>query len=320
MPIPDEVLALRPGNAVAALPKGSGVLLASVRDLVRADPDHALLTMPAFARQALPGLLQAAKSLDACLGISLGAELPAPAFTPASLVAALAQEADEVGLLRPLFLHAEGIAVADKERARRRAFAFVDAGFTSASFDPGPLSIAESAPAIRAAAEPFVERELWVEALLPEGADLAEAQAMAGALPGFTVTTRAAGASVRLTAALGKGKVSALGIDRLGRAERSAAAGSGVARVAPGPSVAERIARALPPELRDELLRHAAELGTSCDGAAGPFAGRIAELAPAWRDRLEALAYHEAADLLRQLGAVGGGRRPHALLAGGAGV
>ncbi len=165
----DKVLTYRPGNTVARVGHGSRVPLLNPRELLRAlaRAPVALPCLPVQAKGALPGLLRAARSEDAVLGLACPHPL-ADRGAPERFVLAAHQAAADAEHARPLFLQAGPIRVARADAdaldaLRDGIYRVVDAGFSLVSLDLSRVDSYAAVEAVNALAAPLTERELALE-------------------------------------------------------------------------------------------------------------------------------------------------------------
>ncbi|AKQ66653.1 hypothetical protein A176_003565 [Myxococcus hansupus] len=169
----DKVLTLRPGNTVARVGHGSRVPLLNPRELLRAlaRAPVSLPCLPVQAKGALPGLLRAARSEDAVLGLACPHPL-SDRGAPERFVLAAHQVAAESEHARPLFLQAGPIRVARADAdtldaLKEGIYRVVDAGFSLVSLDLSRLDSYEAVEAVTALVAPVTERELALELTAP---------------------------------------------------------------------------------------------------------------------------------------------------------
>lgn len=316
---PPPLLAFRPVSVVHRLAPRSQACPLSLRDLLRAQGGARRplpivgAPQPALARAVLLAAQQAA----AAVGLRLPAgRAPEPWFD------AVTRSADELAPRLPIFLSGDVEVEAGEggaERAARRAWRLVEAGFTHLAVDVSRVAVAERARAAAQVAGFAVEREIGVELLLPEGGEPPgpeEAGAFQEELEGWGLRPDALG--LRLPAPEGAdglreqarrlaGLSAALGRTALVRRGPvtpvllQVLRAAGVAASDDGGRVQAAGLAALP-----EAVRRAWE-GPEERGAAEPA------LEPAAAARLEALAFAEALAVFEALGA--GGTAP-ALAAG----
>jgi hypothetical protein len=296
-----SLLALRPVAAVHRLPPGSEACPISLRDALRAltGEQTVLLVaapLPAVARAALV----AAQQARAVVGLAL-----VPGAAPEPWFEAVARAAGELAPRLPFFASAE-VVVEDGEAALEHAHAaahrLIEAGVTHLAVDVSGVALARRAQAAALVAGIAAERELAVECLLaPEVAGTLDAAAayleefegwgvhadLVGVrcpIPGRGEGARQRGALDALADALGR---PVLRRGPLG-SEAAAFRGGRLRACDDGGAVLAAGWRALPAGLR-----------------AGP-GPRERVLPAAAAERVEAMAYAEAAELIEALGATGG--------------
>jgi hypothetical protein len=173
MNVLDKVLALRPANAVARLGPGSRLPLLSPSELLRAleGSPTALPCIPVRAKASVPGLLAAARAEDSVLGLACSHPLADRGATERFLatVKAAAAEAEHS---RPLFLQAGPVRVAKPKPEglavqQEAIFRLVDDGFSLVSLDVSKLDASSAVEVIRSLSAPLRERELPLELTLP---------------------------------------------------------------------------------------------------------------------------------------------------------
>jgi len=308
----DRLLALRPVGAAQHLPPGSRACPVSPRGWFRHSAGRRG-PLPIF-RAAYPALFRAAlvagKEAGAFLGLALPTELE-----PERWFAALAAAADELAPGLPVVLAGEvriGPGPAGAERAARDAHRLVEAGLTHLCVDVGSQPLAERARVAAAVAAFAAERELGIECPVPvRGPGLPaaeEALAFLEDLRGWgldpdalsvrcpaAASQEGAATQVRALAALASA-LAPLSLVRRGPLSDGllrAAASAGIAAVEDGDRIAAAAGRALSDDERIALE-------AAFSRGAGPAA-----VATPDGDRLEALAFAEAASVLEGLGAVG---------------
>ncbi|WP_224248980.1 hypothetical protein [Hyalangium gracile] len=173
MTVLDKVLALRPANAVARLGQGSRLPLLSPSELLRAleGSPAALPCVPVRAKASVPGLLAAARAEDSVLGLACSHPLADRGATERFLatVRAAAAEAEHS---RPIFLQAGPVRVAKPKPEglavqQEAIFRLVDDGFSLVSLDVSRLEASAAVEVVRSLSSPLRERELPLELTLP---------------------------------------------------------------------------------------------------------------------------------------------------------
>lgn len=163
-----KILNLRPTNAAMRLgPSWLPVL--NPRDLQRAleGRNTALLTAPIYSRAAIPGLLGAARHLDAVIG--LGVPFPlGERDRPDAFVDELLRSCEEIPHKRPVFLQAGPFRIRSSEdRALEtytaQIFRYLEAGSSLLSLDASSLELNAAARVYAALGQAAAERELSVE-------------------------------------------------------------------------------------------------------------------------------------------------------------
>ncbi len=333
----DKVLALRPTNAVARLGAASRLPLLDPRDLLRAlaDGPGALASIPVVSRAALPGLLRAARTEDAVLGLVCQHPL-ADRSTPERFIEALRWATAVAAHERPVYLEAGPLRVSREEEASLRdgLFRIVDAGFTLVSLDVTRLGVEDAVPAVAAIVGPVLERELSLEVSLPALEGLLAHEAARALLEGLAH----AGVPVRFLRAAGQGdEPDAEALREL--VDAAAASGASLsleeahapsfrtlpAYVAAGvrklcaPAPFGRVAlNAHPEEERLAIAERSLAAGVPAGELLALLEERRPALSAAARERVEALSFAEAVELFTRVGASRTGRRALAFLAQGA--
>ncbi len=171
MDVIEKVLSLRPTNAAQRLGPASRLPVLNPRDVSRALRNRPLACLWVPALGALPGVLRAARELDAVVGLA-SPYAPLDRDGPYRFVDALRAAAAEVSHERPVFLQAGPIRLlgADArslEQAGEAVFRCLDAGFSLLSLDGSRLPLEEHQHACRELSLPVMERELPVEVTAP---------------------------------------------------------------------------------------------------------------------------------------------------------
>jgi hypothetical protein len=329
MSVLDKVLALRPANAVARLGQGSRLPLLSPSELLRAleGSPAALPCIPVRAKASVPGLLAAARAEDAVLGLACSHPLADRGATERFLatVKAAAVEAEHS---RPFFLQAGPVRVAKPKPEgvavqQEAIFRLVDDGFSLVSLDVSKLDAASAVEVVRSVSSPLRERELPMELTLPmparEGQSLTdtarpllEGMSRAGVPVRFLrVSAEAFGEEdldvgllhllVELATDFG---VSVTVADVGERSLRSLPTfvAAGVRKVDCAAPF-ERVALAAwPAEVRATVEQKAEATGVPPGELLGLIEEQLPPLEPAARDKLEALTFTEATEVLSLLG------------------
>ncbi|MBF5044018.1 hypothetical protein FGE12_16590 [Aggregicoccus sp. 17bor-14] len=334
----DKLLALRPTNAVARLGASSRLPLLNPRDLVRAlaDAPAALPSIPVYSKAALPGLLRAARTEDAVLGLVCPHPL-AERTTAEKFMEALRWASAVASHERPVYLEAGPLRVTREEEAALKdgLFRVVDAGFTLVSLDVTRLTVEDAVATVAAIAAPVVERELSLEVSLPALEGALAHEAARALLEGLTQ----AGVPVRFVRAAGQGDepdvdgvralvdcAQAFGAslsaeEPLANSFRTLPAyvAAGVRKLS-APVPFGRVAlNAHPAEERLALAERALGAGVPAHDLLGLLEERLPALDARARERVEALSFGEAVDLFSRVGATRTARRSMAFLAERAG-
>ncbi|MBZ4398179.1 hypothetical protein [Myxococcus sp. AS-1-15] len=332
MSVLDKVLSLRPGNTVARVGANSRVPLLNPREPLRALErlPVALACLPVQSKAALPGLLRAARSEDAVLGLAC----PHPTADRGAaerFVAAVHEAAAEADHARPLFLQAGPIRVTGSDEdslapLREGLFRVVDAGFTLVSLDLSRLDSYAAVEAVNALVGPVTERELALELSAPTPASGGLIDAYRTLLEGLSqwkVPLRFVRVSERDLggAEPDVGTLRSI-VDLATDYNASVCVGDvreGFPRMLPtyvaagakkvdcvGPF--ERLAlTSWPPEVRESLESRSTASGVAAGELLSVVEDSLPPLDPQARERLEALSFAEAAEVLAALGAAGTG-------------
>ena len=328
MSVLDKVLSLRPGNTVARVGAGSRIPLLNPRELLRAlaRAPVALPCLPVQAKGALPGLLRAARAEDAVLGLACPHPL-ADRGAAERFVAAVHEAAVEAEHARPLFLQAGPVRVARVDGdalgpLQEGLFRVVDAGFTVVSLDLSRLDSYAAVEALNVLAGPVSERELSLEltAPAPSGGEPLDAyRTLLEGLKQWKVPMR----FIRVPASeLGEGEpdvallrqlvdlasdydvVVTVGEVGAGHPQSLPTYVAGGARKVDCVGAFERLALgAWPAEVRASVVEKAAAAGLPPGELLSVLEEQLPPLEPAARERLEALSFAEAVEVLSSLGA-----------------
>lgn len=332
MSVLDKVLSLRPGNTVARVGAGSRIPLLNPRELLRAleRAPVALPCLPVQAKGALPGLLRAARAEDSVLGLACPHPL-ADRGAAERFVAAVHTAAVEAEHSRPLFLQAGPVRVARVDGdalgpLQEGLFRVVDAGFTLVSLDLSRLDSYAAVEALNVLAGPVSERELSLELTAPASASADPLDAYRTLLEGlrqWKVPVR----FVRVAeGTLGDGEPD---VDLLRRlvvlasdydavvtvGEVGAGAphalptyvAAGVRKVDCVGAFARLALGAWPPETRASVEEKAVAAGLPPGELLSVLEEQLPPLTDAARERLEALSFSEAVDVVSALGATRSG-------------
>ncbi|WP_369865305.1 hypothetical protein [Archangium sp. Cb G35] len=328
MNVLDKVLTLRPTSVVARLGTRSRLPALNPRDLLAAleGVPAALPCAPVPVRPMLPGLLAAARSEDAVLGLMCPHPL-ADRGAAERFMASVQEVAEADGHTRPVFLQAGPVRVPRAEpetlgQLEEGLFRLVDAGFSLVSLDVTRLDAGAAADAVRRLAGPVVERELALEVSLPAGAEGSELDDARDLLEGL----RRRGLAVlflRVSAALlGEEDQDVQFLRSLvelagqyGVGVTVGEAGRRSARVLPTYVAAgvkkvectapfERLALAsFPEQVRTSLEQKAEKAGLGAGELLGVMGAQLPALEGTEATRLEALTFTEACEVLAALGA-----------------
>jgi hypothetical protein len=343
MSVLEKVLTLRPANVVARLGPGSQVPVLSPQELLRAldGTPGALPCLPVQTKAALPGLLRAARAEDAVLGLACAHPL-ADRGTGLRFLEAVKAAAQEAEHRRPLYLQAGPVRVSPGgpgglQAQQEAIFHLVDAGFSLVSLDVSRWDTPGAVGAVRTLVAPLQERELPLELTLPSPAT--EVATLTDTARALLAGLRAGGVAVQFlripAGALGEGEPDVAMLRAL--VELAAEHGTSVTVG----EVAVRSARALPTfvaagarkldcggpferlslaawpaEARAVVERKAQALGLPPGELLSLLEEQLPALEPAARERLEALSFSEATEVLAALGSVRTGWRSMEWLAG----
>ncbi len=331
MDVFEKVLALRPTNAAMRLGPASRLPLLNPRDIARAVEDRPLLNLWVPDLRVLPGLLRAARELDAAVGLT-SPYAPLDRDAPHRFVEAVHEAAAEVRHERPLFLQAGPIRLTSAEpralqQGSEHVFRCVDAGFSLVSIDAGRLSMADQVRASRELSLPASERELSVEVSAPRvtygRTSPHQLEELLGHLSAVNVRPR----FVRVDAAAepvdGQEQGRALDAELMEALHGVAAAFNvelaledpglgalaqlgdwlalGARKVDAAHALGRICARALPEELREPLTQKAAAAGLPLTEVLAQAEQFFAGVSAADRERAEALCFAEALDLIEAL-------------------
>lgn len=320
----DQALSLRPVNVAQRLGTASRLPLLNAGDLLRALPQgRALATLPAVARTTVSGILRAAREEHAAVGVAVA---PSPERNGAgALVAPLLQLAEEGRHRLPFFLQAGPFDVASADSRElallgRAVFDHVEAGFTLISVDASALPWEHQPVVMDELLRPALERELAVELVAPPEPDAARAWLEglfhAGIRPTFARSSSQAfvldgevdfGAVSAWARVLIEAKV-APSVELRGGLRRSASswAAAGVRKLEAGSELAAGALARLPEPMREEISAGARQVATW--RLLGPARAALEALEEGQLERLEALAFGEALELIGACGAAGTGK------------
>lgn len=329
MSVLDKVLALRPANAVARMGPGSRLPLLSPTEMLRAleGTPMALPCIPVRAKASVPGLLAAARAEDSVLGLACSHPLADRGATERFLATVKAATADAEHA-RPLFLQAgpvrvakpkpEGLAV--QQEAIHR---LVDDGFCLVSLDVSKLDAASAVEVVRSLSAPLRERELPLEVTLPaserewstltdRARPLLEGLSKGGVPVRFLRVSAAAFGEedldvgllhllVELATEFG---VSVTVADVGERSLRSLPTfvAAGVRKVDCAAPFERLALAAWPEEARSVVAQKSETTGVPPGELLGLIEEQLPALAPAAREKLEALSFTEATEVLSLLG------------------
>ncbi|MGI5863958.1 MAG: hypothetical protein ACOX6T_18150 [Myxococcales bacterium] len=261
------------------------------------------------------GVLRAARHLEAAIGLSAPTFPRGEGARPHAWFRDVVAAAEEMGFRLPMFLRAGPVAVPDMEpaaleEAGRQVFEHVDAGFTELALDLRALDPAEGAAVIEEIAAPARERELSVELIAPEPT-LDSLSELAGSL--LVQGTRAQVISLPAGAEEGSdlqelAEAAAPAVFGLSEPLASQLAPGIVRRVSVSRPFLALVEAALPSGLRAEVEAWRGETGADLRSALGHFHRQLEQLDEPAQVRLEALAYHEAREVLEAARARGTGR------------
>ncbi|MBN1210274.1 MAG: hypothetical protein JXB05_35810 [Myxococcaceae bacterium] len=342
MSVLDKVLALRPANAVARLGAASRLPLLSPSDLLRAleGSPAALPCIPVQAKGAIPGLLTAARAEDSVLGLACAHPLADRGGTERFLFA-VRTAAKEAEHARPLFLQAGPVKVSKPKPEglalqQEAIFRLVDDGFSLVSLDVSKLDPAGAVEVVRALSAPLRERELPLELTLPaptrEGASPTDTARplleglRKGAVPVRFLRVPAAAFGeeeldvgmlhllVELATEYGVSVTVAEVPERAMRSLPTLVA-AGVRKVDCAAPFERLGLAAFPAEARAVVTQKAEATGLRPGELLGLLEEQFPALEPSARERLEALSFTEATEMIALLGASRSGWRSMVWLA-----
>ncbi len=337
----DKVLTLRPTSVVARWGANSRLPVLNPRDLLRAleGAPTALPCLPVPARPMLPGMLAAARGEDAVLGLVCPHPL-ADRGAAERFITSVREVAEADGHTRPLFVQAGPVRVPKPGgeglgTLQEGVFRLVDAGFSLVSLDVARLPAAEAVEVVKRVVGPVLERELSLEVSLPAEEEIGDVRGVARALleglsrAGIGVRFLRVPASLfgedepeaeplrELVELAGEFKVGVA----VGEAGQRSVRGlptyvaAGVRKVECAP-LFERLALAAYPEaVRTSVLQRAEKVGLPPGELLGVLGGQLAPLGAPDQERLEALTFTEASEVLASLGATRTGWRSMRFLA-----
>ena len=350
----ERILALRPTSAAQRLGDSTLPLL-NPRDLARAldGPAVPLVCVPVPALEAIPGLLRAARDEDAVLGLAAPYQ-PEHRDAADRFFEALRAAAEECHHRRPVFLQAGPIRLtsAEPRGLQLRAedvFRYVDAGFSLVSVDCSALVPEAGVMVASELVQAAVERELSVEIAAPvDESGRARAAALQTCLEGFAskrvgvrfVRVRStqlvaegeggagegAGANLDLPALRELSEVARrfgawLTVEEVGTSTRALPGWgpAGARKVDLGAPFARVVLSALEPDMRASLKVRAIATSIPTWELLAQFGDPLQEAPAGAREKVEALSYAEALELLEQAGAHGSATAAMAFLAEQAG-
>lgn len=327
----DMALSLRPANVAHRLGASSRLPILNAADLLRALPEtQALATVPAVAETTVAGILRAAREENAVVGVALA---PSPERNRASgLVAGVLRSAEEGRHRLPFFVQAgpfDATSADARELALlgRAVFDHVEAGATLISVDASALPWEHQPVVMDELLRPALEAELAVELVSP--ADPATARTWlegllhAGIRPTFarcSSTAFVAGgkvdfAQVRAWVEVLRVARVAPSVELRGVVAKDAAAwtAAGVRKLEAGDDLARGALARLPEAMREELSAGARTVATW--RLLGAVREALDALEEGQQERMEALTFGEAFELLAACGAAGSGKATLARLA-----
>ncbi|HCF57540.1 MAG TPA: hypothetical protein DFS52_06050 [Myxococcales bacterium] len=311
------VLKLRPAN-VANRISGSLACILNGYDVQRAVAEGAgaivVFELP-VPRVLAAGVLRAARHLEAAIGLSAPTFPRGEGARPHAWFRDVLGAAEEMGYRLPMFLRAGPVAIPEMEpaaveEARRQVFEHVDAGFTEVALDLRELDPAEGAAVIEEIAAPARERELSVEVIAPEPT-LDSLSELAGSLlvQGTHAQVICLPPGAEEESDLQEmAEAAAPAVFGLSEPLASQLASAAVRRVSVARPFQALIEAALPAGLRAEVEAWRGETGADLRRALGHFHRQLEGLDEPAQIRLEALAYHEAREVLEAARARGTGR------------
>jgi hypothetical protein len=307
----DAVLKLRPSSVAHKL-AGTRVCLLNARDVQRSRLGQPLLVCEVPALPIAAGVVRAARELRAVLGLSFPALPRGAGPRETAVFQAVVSAVTEAGFELPFFLRGGPVPLADAAagtvaEARESVWRFVDAGFTEVALDVSCLSPAMAAAVVDEVAVSLRERELSLEIVTrsESAAEIGALRAALGASVDVLAIPEAALASEGLAEAVAP---TALCVADP-RDERTAGR---VQRVLASICFGRIAALVVSDEAKAGIRQRALGGWRVPAAIAGAFSG--CTLGEAELLRIEALAFHEALELLA--GAEGSGAESIAFLAG----
>lgn len=180
MSVHPKILALRPENVQKRLGSKSQVPLVNSRPIFERLRDEKLIIMACNIRirHAVPGILAAAKELDAIVGFEIaksegGLDGGYTGQTPEDFVEMIVGYAEELKYDLPFFIHGDHIGVRDTSEkaitsARDLIAAQIQAGFSSFAIDASHNEMPDNIRITAELARPIQERGLGLEAEVGE--------------------------------------------------------------------------------------------------------------------------------------------------------
>ena len=171
----EKLLPLRPEHAVKNLGAKSKICLLSSRDIFRVLRKEKIIVMAANARfvHSIPGLMRAAKELDAVIGFELAkseSDLSGgyTGLTPKMHFDAIVESAEKEKFYLPFFIHADHTTVKDTSEKAVKSAADLNAeqlrvGYTSFSIDASFNELEDNIRITSQLAKPFMNYNVGLE-------------------------------------------------------------------------------------------------------------------------------------------------------------
>lgn len=326
----ERILRLRPANVVGRLGEDSTLPILEPRRLGRAllEKRVPLLCVPVLIPPVVAGLLRAARELDAVIGLCCPALAERPVAAEA-FIAAVKKEGE--GLHRkPFFLQAGPLRLSSSSPAALdQTYALVcqllASGFSLLSLDGSRLGVANNVQACGQLVQATVGKGVAVELTAPRNAggrtspeglrNYLQSLDKAGARPDFVRVgvplteedQRQEGLDTQLLAELA-GVATDFGVEltvadrgRTTRGEFLEWARVGARKLDAGDTFTRIVLDALPVDVREGLLAHAAETQIPVADLLGASESILQSLDARTQERLEALSFADALALLGAL-------------------
>lgn len=310
----------------------SWLALLNPRDLDRAlaQVSTALLCAPIYSRAALAGVLGAARHQDAVVGVSIPFPL-GERDRPDAFVEELKRACEEITHTRPIFVQAGPFRIRNSEDQAlelmgAQVFRYLEAGCSLLSLDASSLDLSAAAKSYASIGQAAAERELSVEvAALKDstgGILVSDSERMLQTLRAFGVAPRYLRADI--AGLIYDNQLPAERVRELADVARQHEAQlcledsvgvplewiplclrEGCRKWDSTETFARKVGAALPQGAAEALTTRAAQVGRPWTELLGALSEGLAFPEDAVRIKVEAMAYEEAATLLRALKARG---------------